>query len=213
MGGGVFLRKLLLKRRKIFPFAAGLLISAFAFMLTLYIALSPVFFSVAETLCENRARNMLYSAVLSVSEKEDFADLSDTTVQDGRITGIRLNSKKANTIRALIASKANQLMSEEGYQTCFIPAGNLTNIPLLSGRGFKIPLRIVPLGSVDADIVSDFSGAGINQTKHSVFIKATVNLRVMAPFNSAVTRAETIIPLTETVIVGDVPHLYADREK
>lgn len=147
--------------------------------------------------------------MLFVSESEDFCSLSDIKETEGKITSISLNTKNANKIRAVLAEKINSMLSEEKHSTFHIPVGNLTGNPLFSGRGFEIPIRIIPLGSIDADICSELTDAGINQTKHSVYIKTSAKVSLMTPFSSAVTETKTNIPLTETVIVGDIPHLYA----
>ncbi len=207
------MRRLYLRKRKFLPFAAAFVLSLALPVMFLCIALSPVFNNLATAGCENHTRAVLYSAVYSVSENEDFSAISETNEQNGKITSISLNAKNTNRIRTLIATKINTLLADEDYSTFSVPVGNLTGIPLLSGRGFKIPLKIVPLGSADADIVSDFSDAGINQTRHSVYVKASVKVRLMTPFSSSVTETTTKIPLTETVIVGDIPHLYAGGSK
>ena len=189
---------------------APLLIFSFIiFSAFLFISFSPAFFTVAKSACGNQVRSLLYSAVLSVSESEDFSSLADIKEVNGKITSISLNTKSTNKIRAALAEKINSNLSDEKHSTFHIPVGNLTKIPLLSGRGLKIPVRIIPLGSIDADICSELTDAGINQTKHSVYIKASAKVSLMTPFSSAVTETETSIPLTETVIVGDIPSLYA----
>ena len=203
------MKKLHLRKRKFSLFASVFILAAILPLIILPIAVSPVFFNLATAGCENFARNALYSAVYSVSESENFSALSQINEQNGKITSISLNAKSANKIHSLIATKLNSELSKEDYQTFSIPLGNLTGIPLFSGRGFNIPLKIVPLGAADTDIVSDFSDAGINQTKHSVYVTVSAKLKLMTPFTSSVTEVTTKVPLTETVIVGDTPHLYA----
>ena len=205
------MRRLHFRKRKFSLFTATFFPLLLFPLLFFSIALSPAFANLATAGVENYTRSILYSAVNSVSESEDFSSLSDIKEQNGKITSISLDAKSANRIRSLIASSLNSALAKEEYYEFSIPVGNLTTIPILSGRGFKIPLKIVPLGSVDADIVSDFSDAGINQTKHSVYVKVSAKMRLMSPFSSSVTETETKVPLTETVIVGDIPRLYSER--
>lgn len=172
-------------------------------------ALSPAFYEIAESLCSNHACSVLYSAIRKISESENFTDLTEISLHEDKITGISLNSAKANRILSDFAATANAMLSSEEYSVFSVPLGNLTGVPLLSGRGSKVPLRVIPMGNTDASIISDFSEAGINQTKHSVYIKARIKLRLMAPFSDKITETETTLPLAETVIVGDIPSLYA----
>ena len=200
------------KRRLLFPvlfFAIPLLLPAGFYCLTT----SPAFMLLAESGCKNHTESAMYNAVLAVSEKEDFSNLAEIMISDEKITGITLNSEKVNRIRSLFAEKANALFSGNEYSEFSIPIGNLTGIPLLSGRGFKIPLRTIPLGGVEADIFSDLCDAGINQTKHSVYIKAKATVKLMYPFSSTISVSETTIPLSETVITGEIPDFFASGEK
>ena len=207
------MRKLSLKRRKFFPFIIFVSVILLSVFSAFYIAVSPAFSELAESSSANHLSTVLHSAILSAGENHDFSDLAEITKDGGKVTSIVLNSKKANEIRSLMALKANSMLSSEEYSTFRIPLGNITKIPLLSGRGYKIPLKIVPMGNIHADIYSDFTDAGINQTKYSVYVKLTAKVRLMSPFCGAVTSSSASVPLTETIIVGDIPHLYASGEK
>ena len=207
------MRKLTLKRRR-YSSAIYLVLCLILLLFVFFrITVSPVFMSLAKAGGENHIRTVLYSAILSISEKENCKDLAKIIRENGKITGITFDSESANKIRSHLATEVNHLLSKEEYSTFTIPVGNITGIPLLSGRGMKIPIKIVPLGSMDADIVSDFSEAGINQTKHSVYIKIKAGVSLMSPFSSAKTETETTVPLAETIIVGENPHLYASGIK
>ncbi|MBQ2940603.1 MAG: sporulation protein YunB [Clostridia bacterium] len=203
------MRGLHLKKRRFMPFLAYTVCALCIFSAAALVFMSSAYTALAEAGVSSLARSALYSAINSVSENRDFLSLTEIFEDEGNIRGLSLNSAKANKIASLFASEANAVLSKEEYSVFSIPVGNLTGIPLLSGRGFKIPLRIVPLGSIDATVKSDFSDAGINQTKHSVYIDAKVTLRLMAPFSDKVTSLSVTIPLSETVIAGDIPFFYA----
>ena len=201
----ILLRALIMKKRKFKLFIAFFVLSViFAFTLSIML-FSPVFNSLAESGALNSGRNILYSSIALVSKEEDFSDVTLISRQDDKITGISLNSGKANRILSSFATTVNASLSGEEYSTFYIPVGNLTKIHILSGRGFKIPIKTVYLGGVDAKIVSDFSDAGINQTRHSVYISAKLSLRLMSPFSEDIKEAEALIPISETVIVGETP--------
>ncbi|MBR6720165.1 MAG: sporulation protein YunB [Clostridia bacterium] len=203
------MKRLNLKKRRFLPFITLSLITVFIFITLSAVFMSSAFSVLAESGASNIARAALYEALNSVSESEDFSDLSVILRENGKICGISLNSAKVNKITSSFASKANSTLAKDDYSVFNLPLGNLTGIPLLSGRGMKIPLRIVQLGSIDATVSSEFSSAGINQTKHSVYINAKVSLRLMAPFSDKVTETEMLLPLSETVIAGEIPSLYA----
>ena len=55
------------------------------------------------------------------------------------------------------------------------------------------------------DFKSEFSSAGINQTKHEVVAQVDVKMSDVMPMGTVGTELSTSIPLVQTVIVGEVP--------
>ncbi len=202
------MRRLRLKRRRFLPFIILLSLLLIFTLLFFYITLSPVYFELAASGCKNHTSSLIYKSILDLPES-DFNDLTEIFEDNGKIRSISLNSGKANRIRSFVADSINSLFKDKNYATYKVPLGNLFKLPLLSGRGPLIHIRIVPLGSFEADILSEFSEAGINQTKHSVYIEAKAKVRLISPFYGTEHTVTTKVPLTETVIVGDVPTLYA----
>ncbi len=202
------MRKLRLKRRRFLPFIILFSIILSLTFLFLYIVLSPVYYELASSGCKNHTSSLLYKSISSLPE-EDFLNLTEITRENGEVKSISLNSAKVNLIRSRLASSMNEIFKNENCAAYKVPLGNLFNTPVLSGRGPSIPIKIVPLGSFEADIISEFSESGINQTKHSVYIEAKAKVRLISPFSGQEHQIVTKVPLTETVIVGSVPTLYA----
>ena len=67
---------------------------------------------------------------------------------------------------------------------------------------------MIPLGSANADFVSVFTNAGINQTRHQVVIEAEVELSVLAPGSETTLTVGSQISVAETVLIGNVPDSY-----
>ena len=68
------------------------------------------------------------------------------------------------------------------------------------------------MGSVNASFASEFTSAGINQTRHRILINTSVYISVMLPTGSAGTEVISEAVIAETVIVGDVPDSYTNIE-
>jgi sporulation protein YunB len=86
-----------------------------------------------------------------------------------------------------------------------VPLGTLTGITYLSGRGPEVKIKLHQIGAVDAQIVSKFESAGINQTKHSLKIEVKVELSAILPGHSTDVTVEDEYLVGETVIVGQIP--------
>lgn len=128
--------------------------------------------------------------------------------QFGQILAVQTDVVKVNTMKSRMIARVSQKLNDASAATIRIPLGNATGMDLLYGRGPKIPLRMIPLGSANADFVSVFTNAGINQTRHQVVIEAEVELSVLAPGSETTLTVSSQISVAETVLIGNVPDSY-----
>ena len=126
----------------------------------------------------------------------------------GQITALKTDIISINRLKADITEEVLASIQRADTSKLAIPAGNLINSDLLSGRGPKIPLKIVPLGTVSASFSNQFSAAGINQTRHQIMMDITVDINVLLPGYAVGTQVGTQVSIAETVIVGAVPDSY-----
>lgn len=127
--------------------------------------------------------------------------------QFGQILAVQTDVVKVNTMKSRMIARVSQKLNDAAA-VIRIPLGNATGMDLLYGRGPKIPLRMIPLGSANADFVSVFTNAGINQTRHQVVIEAEVELNVLAPGSETTLAVSSRISVAETVLIGNVPDSY-----
>lgn len=77
-----------------------------------------------------------------------------------------------------------------------------------TGVGRDVPVHLIPLGSANANFVSVFTNAGINQTRHQILIETGVELSVLAPGSESTVNVTSQISIAETVLIGNVPNSY-----
>ncbi len=170
-------------------------------------------FSFAERIAYSDLQNHISKqANLYISEilKENRIDLnsvisSDTQNKD--ISSLSSNFLNINLLKTDVADRLTHYMSELTYIDCKIPSMALVSDGIFAGYGFKIPVRLIASGSAYADFNDEFISAGINQTKYRLSITVTVNLELQTVFSESKSTFTTDIPLTEKIIVGDVPNL------
>jgi sporulation protein YunB len=97
-----------------------------------------------------------------------------------------------------------------GAEGITVPLGSITNSKLLSGRGPDIKVKIIPVGSVSTNFSDEFKQAGINQTRHKIYLELETQVRIVVPLGSDIINVSTRVPITETIIVGDVPNSYVN---
>ena len=89
-----------------------------------------------------------------------------------------------------------------------VPVGTLLGSPFLAGRGPLIRVRMQSVGSSSAHFENAFTSAGINQTKHQIYLVVDVYVSILLPGFSTTTKFSNTYSVAETVIVGSVPDNY-----
>lgn len=167
---------------------------------------------------EYRVKSIV-SRVVSDAVSENFPEEIDyndivtiTRDENGIITSIQTDIGKMNRIFANVSRSVQTQLSELSDERISIPLGAVFGQTVFAARGPKINIRIMPVGSVETDFKSEFSSAGINQTRHRIYILFKVEMGVAIPFVEKKTVVTTSLPVAETVIVGDVPYYFIDIE-
>ena len=71
-------------------------------------------------------------------------------------------------------------------------------------------MKIVPVGAVSTEFMSEFSSAGINQTRHRIFLKLDTTVQMVIPTGTQTARVSAQVPVAESIIVGAVPDSFVD---
>ena len=206
--GGVRFRRPEVKKTVIVIIAAALLL-VILFMGTLLRRLTPQYAAAA-------ARESVLSSVNGVIREKMASGEYDYNYfvrlekdEAGRITALTTNMSRINALSAEITRDV-VAMADKGSLSLGIPIGSLSGSGLLSGRGLKIPVKVVLLTSSKAEFLNEFSSAGINQTKHQIILEVTVNCNIVLPWGNDTDSVKTSILVAETVIVGQVPDNYVN---
>lgn len=128
--------------------------------------------------------------------------------KDGNVSTITTDSLKINRIArdtAYLSQENLNKMSEEGIQ---VPLGALTGIEALAGFGKKINIKIIPISNVNCSFVSKFEQAGINQTKHSLYLEVESDISIILPDKTSNLASTTEVLVCESIISGKIPDTY-----
>ena len=121
---------------------------------------------------------------------------------------MQANTVKINKIASDTTLAVQKKLQELGNERFNIPFGQALGSKLLASYGPLIRVVIVPIGTVRISVADDFEEAGINQTKHRLLLDVKTKVKVVVPLASSEAVVETQVPITETVIVGEVPQTY-----
>ena len=130
---------------------------------------------------------------------------------NGRATLVQANMMMMNTIAADVALEVQEQLGKLSANKVDVPLGNAFNRQMI--RLPSIKLEIQPQGSVNVDFSTEFEEAGINQTRHRIYLIVMTDIRMIIPLTSETLRVTTNIHIAETVIVGEVPEQYISVPK
>lgn len=173
--------------------------------------LKPVMTSMATARVSNTV-NRIVSAAVNEAVADGEIDYSNFVIFDkddtGHITALRSNVAEVNRMQGRIADEILLRLSEISTSELEIPLGTLTGSALLAGRGPSLYVRMQAVGSASAAFRNQFTAAGINQTRHQIFLDVDVYMSILLPGMKTSTRVSNEIAVAETVIVGGVPDTY-----
>ena len=127
--------------------------------------------------------------------------------ETGEITAISSNMARINALSARILDRIVGA-TDTHMLTVNIPAGNLTGISVLMGRGPKVPVKIITMTSSRVEFNNSIVTAGINQTKHQINLEVIVDIDILVPWGTESSQVMTEILIADTIVVGQVPDTY-----
>ncbi|GHU70844.1 sporulation protein YunB [Clostridia bacterium] len=174
--------------------------------------LKPIIMSMAQAQARAMAVNALNTAVYELMrEKVSYQDLvTVVTDNDGRVAMLQTDTMRMTELGARAALLAQRNLNELSTAELRIPIGAVTGVRMLAGRGPGIHVNIIPMGSATIEFIDDFSSAGINQTRHRIYLKIQATVRMVIPTASSVSDASTQVLLAESILIGQVPNTYAN---
>ena len=216
MESSFFLKGVMRMRRR-----AGAVLICVALVLMMLIVLvavvgrnlRPIILNTAESRVRAIALDAVNSAIARNISGVEYADLVTVHCDEaGRVTLLQANTVGMNRLSTQTALTAQQYIADIGEQSLRISIGSATGNPLLAGRGPEMVIKVIPVGSVRTEFVTEFQSAGINQTRHKIYIKMHAAMRVVIPAGAKLVEVSTQVPVAETVIVGQVPQSYVNVE-
>lgn len=133
--------------------------------------------------------------------------------ETGQIISMETDAAKINTIKAEVNLAVSERLNTIGRQTVEIPSGSLSGISMFYGRGMKWKIKLTMSGNVNCGITEDFSSAGINQTLYRVLLTLKADIFIILPGYDTSQTVQTDFVISQTVVVGDIPKLYAGNSQ
>jgi sporulation protein YunB len=189
---------------------SSLAIITTAFMLFIYSfdkTVTPTVLTVADGEMRAKAIEIINTCILEEYSKEFNYDevIKVEKDKDGNIVLLKADTLKLNHIASKVALNAQKQIKELGNVGIKLPIGYITKNNILSYFGPSITVKMQPIGNIETTYSSEFESAGINQTRHKIYVQVKTKIKVIIPVTSNSIEVKNEIPISETIIVGKIP--------
>lgn len=178
--------------------------------------LAPMAERLMATQVDNQASDAINAAIAEQIAAGEIDYSRMITVEkdaQGNVTALRTNIAEINRLKTSVLQRVDAKLQNLSMEELGVPIGSIVLPELLSGRGPKIPVRVLAVRTSDAVFRSSFTGAGINQTKHSITIDVHVVITILTWTGTQEISVDSAVVAAETVIVGNVPTTYFGMEE
>ena len=183
-----------------------------ALFLVLEKNLEEVILEMARARAEAMAVEYINEAVEdSTGGQASYSDMITVrTDSQGRVTMLEANAARMNQLAAQPALRAQARLDSAEAQSVSIPLGAALGVPFLSALGPYVHVRIVPVSAVSAVFSTEFESAGINQTRHKIYLSLQTTVRLVIPSGAKQVALGSQVLVAESIIVGEVPSSYVN---
>jgi len=170
--------------------------------------LKPTIKAVAEAkanlIATEAINKAIYEDVLKHVEYNDLIKIHKDS--QNRITLIQANSIQISRLISETNLKIEEILNSLEGEVFEIPLGQALGSYIFATCGPNIKVKILPVGEIDVQLHQDFHEAGINQTRHILYLDTRVSVKVVVPMATEKVTVNTKAPIAETIIVGSVPN-------
>lgn len=178
------------------------------------INLKDTILAMARVRAEQAAIKAIQEAVNEkIAKAVEYKDLIFIrTDNNGRVVLMQANTIKINNLAADTTLEIQKTLARLEGTTIPIPLGQALNSKILASYGPKIKVTLVPMGTVKVKVEDDFQEAGINQTRHRLYLHVFSRVKIVIPLVSETVEVASQIPIAETIIVGEVPDTHVNLD-
>ena len=146
-----------------------------------------------------------------IAEGVSYDSLVHVTLgEDGSVRLLQANTAGMNSLASRASLTAQARLEALQDQTVSVPLGSALGITLLAGTGPRIRVHMLPVGAVVTAYETEFTSAGINQTRHRVLLTMRAQVQLVLPTGASGVEAVTQVAVAESIIVGQVPDSFVN---
>ncbi len=182
----------------------------FAIFIALYSNSNKMLVKIGEASNNGMLSTASYYAIeQSFKDKYDYENFFKIHKDEqGEITMITADSYKFNNLTVSLANKVSECLTAYNNSGVDVPIGVFTGIGILQGVGSKVKMPLIAINSVRCDVVSSFESAGINQTRHTLYVDITSSVSIITKVITKNIEDKIKVMIYDNIIIGSVPETY-----
>ena len=187
----------------------GLLIAA-------WLRLEPAIEDMAAARVTDEASDRIAEAITAQMERDGVCYENVVALEkdvQGRLLALRTDMNRLNRLRNETLAIINERLTDRDESELGIPLGSVFLPALLSGKGPKLPVRVLTVSNCDAEFYSSFDEAGINQTLHRITMQVAMNITLLTPAGTQQVQVDSGVVVAETILIGQVPDTLIRPQK
>lgn len=175
----------------------------------------PAVLNIAEEELKREATTIINETALDIySNQFNYSDMIITEKDnDGNITMLRADTVKLNYLSSRLVLASNDKIGKLQEMGLKVPLGYMTKNLVFYNLGPKININMNQIGNITSSYESVFESAGINQTRHKIYLHVNMKMKIVVPLNSKDVEIACEIPIAETIIVGKIPNTAIELNK
>ncbi|MCM0650558.1 sporulation protein YunB [Clostridium swellfunianum] len=177
------------------------------FIYTLDKVITPTVIAVANAEMRAKSMEIINTAVLNEYSKQfKYEDVINVEKdREGNITLLKADTLKMNKIANDVALNSQKELKKLGSHGIKVPIGYILQNNILASIGPSVGVNMEPIGYIETRYQSEFESAGINQTRHKIYVQVYAKLRIIIPMKNDDIEVKSEVPIAETIIIGKVP--------
>ncbi|MGI6343492.1 MAG: sporulation protein YunB [Bacillota bacterium] len=174
--------------------------------------LQPTLMAIAEARAKVIATQAINDAISTRIAQDIKYGLLITVHTDynGKPAWAQVNTMEVNRLVAATTMRVQESLTAIRGEVLRIPLGQALNSYLLANFGPRIPFTIVPVGTVNVEVTDAFEEAGINQTRHKIYLEVYSEVQIVIPFVTKSVQVHSRVPIADVTYMGEVPQTVID---
>lgn len=174
--------------------------------------LAPTIKEIARFKVEQLANHAINETLsTNIMQGSDFRQLVDFQKDEqGQIQSALFNNNEYSRIVSETLHLITPILEEMESEPLKLPLGQVLHSNLLASLGPKIPAKLIPFGDVQVRMETRIQNAGINNVIYTAVLVIEAKVKIIIPFSTEPATIHSELPISNAMIVGNVPQFYYD---